>query len=828
MLERTKMVDQIPRAYQARIFVITFLAYTCFHMSRKPQGMVASILHPQSPIGESTWNPVTKPGYAPFNQDVDPRIVLQQGMEVTYKQDLDHDSHPHGYKAATGDYKCRHKMTKTYRGAGATPAKTISYCTSYYRDSGDAPNDKCCLALANYETMANNATHIGRHCGKKGTPAYKKWTASGGCWFISCGKGCELSEDKHKGDGGRRLYRQYFNGTLPAAVVGSSTEEKYWYRADKADAKADDLFVEPVAENGKVLLGLQDTYFLLFYAFGLFCAGHIGDRVNLRWFLPLGMIGSGAFVALIGAAQRWGQHSTWYFGSMYAIQGLFQAIGWPSVVAVMGRWFGHNNRGLIMGLWNCHTSVGNMLGSGLSGDAFLIDGATWHGGNWPAAFYLCGGIIAAMGVVVFVFVIPRPQDAGFTSPNDGPALDHRPDSLEKRRGAPGSPGNASMASESYDNYYEHTGKTRAGNKAAGKGATAAGAGVAEGDREDVDDDTLETPLLDAAATGDGDGGGYGAAAAADPKGTHRVLITAASHIVDVEVPNRPRRRKPAVPGCCGCKRREIKPGSRGFLDALCIPGVIPFALALFFAKLVAYTLIYWGPYYLSHLGFDPAKAAHLAIYFDVGGMIGGLAAGYLSDRWGRRATVAWLFLLMSVPALFFYRKVSGTLLAADYSGDQEVTAAQRGGIIGLNIMVGLFVNGPYALITTAVSADLGTSLGDSKLLATVTGIIDGAGSVGACLQGVLIGIISSYSWDDAFYFLILCCVLSSAMITQLVYRELRTTRCVQGRFGNTRCCRLPGDDDDEEYGSSDDSSGPDGEILAGLSAGVLANGKSVH
>ena len=51
----------------------------------------------------------------------------------------------------------------------------------------------------------------------------------------------------------------------------------------------------------------------------------------------------------------------------------------------------------------------------------------------------------------------------------------------------------------------------------------------------------------------------------------------------------------------------------------------------------------------------------------------------------------------------------------------------------LLIVVGIFVNGPYALITTAVSADLGTheSLrGNSKALATVSAIIDGTGSIG--------------------------------------------------------------------------------------------------
>lgn len=51
----------------------------------------------------------------------------------------------------------------------------------------------------------------------------------------------------------------------------------------------------------------------------------------------------------------------------------------------------------------------------------------------------------------------------------------------------------------------------------------------------------------------------------------------------------------------------------------------------------------------------------------------------------------------------------------------------------LLLVVGVLVNGPYALITTAVSAELGTHSsveGNSKALATVTAIIDGTGSIG--------------------------------------------------------------------------------------------------
>ena len=63
-------------------------------------------------------------------------------------------------------------------------------------------------------------------------------------------------------------------------------------------------------------------------------------------------------------------------------------------------------------------------------------------------------------------------------------------------------------------------------------------------------------------------------------------------------------------------------------------------------------------------------------------------------------------------------------------------------------MVGLLVNGPYALITTAVSAELGThpSLrGSGKALATVTSIIDGTGSIGAAVGPFLAGALQVFT-----------------------------------------------------------------------------------
>ena len=57
--------------------------------------------------------------------------------------------------------------------------------------------------------------------------------------------------------------------------------------------------------------------------------------------------------------------------------------------------------------------------------------------------------------------------------------------------------------------------------------------------------------------------------------------------------------------------------------------------------------------------------------------------------------------------------------------------------LSLLVAMGLLINVPYALITTSVSADLGTRPGlchSSRALATVTAIIDGTGSIGPYTQ----------------------------------------------------------------------------------------------
>ncbi|KAI5062433.1 hypothetical protein GOP47_0022972 [Adiantum capillus-veneris] len=156
----------------------------------------------------------------------------------------------------------------------------------------------------------------------------------------------------------------------------------------------------------------------------------------------------------------------------------------------------------------------------------------------------------------------------------------------------------------------------------------------------------------------------------------------------------------------------------GFFKAWTIPGVVPFAFCLFFTKLVAYTFLYWLPFYIRHTAIQgqylsDSMSGNMSTVFDIGGVFGGILAGYFSDKMRARAITAASFMYLSIPALLIYNTFGSLSLWLN---------------LVLMFVVGMLVNGPYALITTAVSADLGThkSLkGNSKALATVTAIIDG-------------------------------------------------------------------------------------------------------
>lgn len=202
---------------------------------------------------------------------------------------------------------------------------------------------------------------------------------------------------------------------------------------------------------------------------------------------------------------------------------------------------------------------------------------------------------------------------------------------------------------------------------------------------------------------------------------------------------------------------DLRPIS--FLGALAIPGVVEFSLGLFFTKGVSYSFLYWLPSYIAQtFGTDPQQAGRMASWFDGGGIVGGILAGHMSDQLQMPAFVCAIFLLASTPALFTLAYFPMINLASSL------------------FVTGLLVNAPYALITTAVSAQLGmheSVRGSARALSTVTAIIDGTGSFGSAVGPLATGLLhTSDNWLVVFWFLIASQFCAILLLSRLIINEL--------------------------------------------------------
>ncbi|KAM4748071.1 sugar phosphate exchanger 3 [Rhinophrynus dorsalis] len=207
------------------------------------------------------------------------------------------------------------------------------------------------------------------------------------------------------------------------------------------------------------------------------------------------------------------------------------------------------------------------------------------------------------------------------------------------------------------------------------------------------------------------------------------------------------------------------PKAIGFLQACCLPGVLLYSLAYACLKLVNYSFFFWLPYYLS-INFDwkEAEADQLSIWYDIGGIIGGTVLGLISDLLQKRSPVLALSLILAVGSLFGYSRSPK---------DKVINAV-------IMAITGFFIGGPSNMISSAISADLGRQemvRGSSEALATVTGIVDGTGSVGAAMGQFLVSVIqSALGWMWVFYFFILMTSMTIVFIIPLIVRETRSIR----------------------------------------------------
>jgi phosphoglycerate transporter family protein len=189
------------------------------------------------------------------------------------------------------------------------------------------------------------------------------------------------------------------------------------------------------------------------------------------------------------------------------------------------------------------------------------------------------------------------------------------------------------------------------------------------------------------------------------------------------------------------------------------PWVWVVSFANFFIYIVRIGILDWAPKYLVEAKHFSLKDAGWALSaFELAGIFGAYAAGWISDRMGgRRGPISVLFmflLIASVGILFF------------------VPAGQRLVMAVVFTAIGFLVYGPQMLVAVA-AAEFATKVASASAVG-LTGLL---GYLGATLCGVGTGVIADrYGWDGVLWFYAISAVIGCGLLATTWHKTAANVR----------------------------------------------------
>ncbi|MDQ0125818.1 sugar phosphate permease [Pseudomonas lini] len=174
--------------------------------------------------------------------------------------------------------------------------------------------------------------------------------------------------------------------------------------------------------------------------------------------------------------------------------------------------------------------------------------------------------------------------------------------------------------------------------------------------------------------------------------------------------------------------------------------VLVLGLAYFLLKPARYAILLWGPVIVFEQMPSVGKvgAAIIPTAFELAGLLGPILLGLASDKlFGARRMPACVISLLALTvslALFMGALHTGSVML----------------VVALLFVMGLTLYGPDSMISGAAAIDFGTA----KAGATAAGFVNGCGSVGAILGGLLPGY-----FDSVTVFIVFAgCAMFSALV----------------------------------------------------------------
>ena len=184
------------------------------------------------------------------------------------------------------------------------------------------------------------------------------------------------------------------------------------------------------------------------------------------------------------------------------------------------------------------------------------------------------------------------------------------------------------------------------------------------------------------------------------------------------------------------------------------PVIWGLALADFFVYIIRFAVLDWGPTFLQeHCGMTAGWAASTVIIFELFGVVGMLAAGWISDKvFDGRASRTCLFCML------------GTLAAVLGFIGLQTAGASPVLLLFVLALAGMFIYGPQALIGVIAS-----NHATRKASATANGIIGFVSYVSVLVSGWGFGLIadSKYGWHGVFVAMVVMAIIGALIFVPM-------------------------------------------------------------
>lgn len=125
----------------------------------------------------------------------------------------------------------------------------------------------------------------------------------------------------------------------------------------------------------KEQLGFLGSVIAITYGISKFVSGMIGDRINPRYMMAMGLILTGVFNICFGFSS-----SLLWFAIFWGLNGWFQGFGWPPCARFLTQWYSHSERGSWWSTWNVSHNVGGFLIPWVAG--FFLQVFGWRYAMW--------------------------------------------------------------------------------------------------------------------------------------------------------------------------------------------------------------------------------------------------------------------------------------------------------------------------------------------------------------------------------------------------------------------------------------------------------------